>query len=123
MTQFEKANEYFLNKQYEEAYQIYSAGNDRYSRFNTALMEVFGRGIPQDLQKAKETLEELAQSGLAEADEHARAFQLALERHSRPDDVAVRFIFVVPVVRVEEIAHGVDHCLCFHGRLLPLVFN
>jgi len=69
MTQFEKANEYFLNKQYEEAYQIYSSGNDRYSRFNTALMEVFGRGIPQDLQKAKETLEELAQSGLTEADE------------------------------------------------------
>ena len=59
MTQFEKANEYFLNKQYEEAYQIYSSGNDRYSRFNTALMEVFGRGIPQDLQKAKEYYEGL----------------------------------------------------------------
>ncbi len=69
MTPFAKAAEYFLNKQYQEAYLIYASGEDRHAVFNAAMMEVFGRGVPQNLRKAEQRLQELQDSGLEEAAE------------------------------------------------------
>jgi len=117
MTQFEKANEYFLNKQYEEAYQIYSTGNDRYSRFNTALMEVFGRGIPQDLQKAKETLEELAQSGLTEADEPLAALNEYFRYAEIYGEYKQQYLNDKDMASAAGMKRAKEHCAEAVGRL------
>gem|GEM_PF-1702220 len=75
MALFQDAAEYYQNRQYTEAYQIYSAMSDCHAVFNTAMMEIFGRGIPQDLKKAEGRLQELYQGGMEEAAEPLAALQ------------------------------------------------
>ena len=75
MALFQDAAEYYQNRQYAEAYQVYSAMSDRHAVFNTAMMEIFGRGIPQDLRKAEERLQELNSTGMEEAAEPLAALR------------------------------------------------
>lgn len=69
MTQFKQAAEHYQNRQYEDAYRLFSSLNDRHSQFNAAIMEAFGKGTQQNLAKAEERLQELSDSGMKEADE------------------------------------------------------
>ena len=117
MTVFEKASELFLNKQYEEAYAIYLSGSDRHSVFNAAMMEIFGRGTPQDLRKAEKRLQSLSESGLAEAREPLQALEEYFRYAEIYGEYKKQYLETNDAASAAGMKRAKDHCAGAVARL------